>query len=99
MKSFVTQKGDVQLRLENFSGLQAYAPQKGGAGAQALYNLRCMPDGTLRRRDGVRTLVKLPKTLRGALWDEVNSLIDAVAGEHPVEFLGPHGMVFVGVAL
>lgn len=91
MKSFVTQKGDVQLRLENFSGLQAYAPQKGGAGAQALCNLRCMPDGTLRRRDGVRTLVKLPKTLRGAIWDKVNSLIYAVAGEHVYAVLQTDG--------
>lgn len=82
MKSFVTQKGDVQLRLENFSGLQAYAPQKGGAGAQALCNLRCMPDGTLRRRDGVRTLVKLPEMLRGAIWSEREAVIYAAAGEH-----------------
>ena len=82
MKSFMTQKDDVQLRLEAFSGLQACAPQKGGTGARELRNLRCMPDGTLTVREGVRTLVKLPEMLRGAVWDETRQVIYAAAGEH-----------------
>lgn len=82
MKSFMTQKDDLQLRLEQFSGLQAHAPQKGGSGARELLNLRCMADGTLARRDGVRVLVQLPEMLRGAVWDAANSLIYAAAGLH-----------------
>lgn len=82
MKSFMTQKDDLQLRLEQFPGLQVYASAKGGAAARTLRNLRCRPDGTLCAREGTRTLVTLPETLRGAVWDETSSVIYAAAGAH-----------------
>lgn len=76
MKSFDTKGAATVVRLEQFLGLCRFPGAKRVASADTLCNLRCRTDGSLSRRDGVRPLITLPYSLRGAFADE--------RGDHPI---------------
>ncbi|MBQ7337118.1 MAG: hypothetical protein IJW40_01555 [Clostridia bacterium] len=84
MRSFMTKGAHAQIRLEEFPGLKAYAAVKDHAAAQELCNLRCLGDGTLSRREGIRPIATLPERLRGAIsvTKDGETVIYAAAGAH-----------------